>query len=223
MANSIITQADIQNYAPELDLSAYSATTISGMCSRATNRAAQFCSVDGFDLIQSTGEVDKARISNTGELMISTRRRPIVSVTSISLQKGSFTTSLTLNDTSGNPLYQVPHPGNKLVFPNTYFYATGTYLAGGSTQLLSLRGAGVFYNISYLAGFQTPPDDLKYAVMLYFRDEYLLQYNTKGLSGFTQGSYSESFNNNANAKGRTALIMQAEDALTNGGYQRSEW
>lgn len=218
--SSILTKADIAAYAPELDLSAYSDATISGMLSQATNRAVQFCSVNGFDLTAETNETDRAYINSDGELVISVRRRPIVNVTGIRLKKGGFSTTLTLSN-SGIQLYQVPTPGNKLVFPNSYFYLTGTYLAGGSSQLFTLRGAKVFYEIDYVGGYQTPPDDLKYAVMLYFRDILQQQYNVNGISSFTQGSYSES--RAPITKGKSYLIDQAEDILMNGGYARTEW
>lgn len=218
--SSILTQADITAYAPELDLTAYSAATISGMLSQATMRAAQFCSVNGFDLFNETAETDRAYISNDGELIISVRRRPIVTVSSIKLIKGGFSTTLVLNS-SGVQLYQVPTPGNKLVFPNSYFYLTGTYLAGGSSQLFTLRGAKVFYEMDYTGGYQTIPDDLKYAVMLYFRDIMQQQYNINGVGSFTQGSYSES--RAPIIGGKSYLIQQAEDILMNGGYARMEW
>jgi len=223
MANSILTKADIQAYAPELDLSAYSDATISGMLSQATNRAAQFASVRGFDLATETNETDRALINNDGELQISVRRRPIVTVTSVNLVKGGFSTSLNLTDGQGNNIFQLEYPGNKLVFPNSYLYMTGTYLAGGASQLLTLRGAKMLYQITYTGGFLTPPDDLKYAIMLYFRDIYQKQYNTRQLSSFTQGSYSENYAGINSTKGRSMYVQEAEDVLMNGGYCRLEF
>lgn len=217
---SILTKADIEAFAPELDLSAYSDATISGMLSQANQRAVQFCGVKGFDLAVETDETDNALISNDGNLVISVRRRPIVEVTAIKLVKGSFSTSLTLNQ-SGVDLYQIPHPGNKVVFPNSYLYMTGTMLAGGATQLMSLRAAHVFYEITYEGGYQTIPDDLKYAVMLYFRDIYSRQFNAQGLASMTQGSYSEAYR--ANMNGKSPFVNEAESVLMNGGYARLEF
>ena len=221
MANSILSATDIANYAPELDLSQYSTATISGMASQATNRAVQFCSVNGFDQVQEIDEMDKAYISNDGELVVSVRRRPIVTIQSVSLVKGGFSTSLNLTGADGNPLYQIPSPRSKFVFPNSYFYLTGTYLAGGSSQLYTLRGAKVFYKMTYTAGYSPIPDDLKFAVILYFRDIVAQAKNPQGLQGFTQGSYSEQYG--SNAEGKSKLVLQAEDALRNGGYVRTEW
>lgn len=233
---NLLTVTDIQNFAPELDLSAYSATTISGMISQAQSRAASFCSVTGFELAQETNERGRALIDNTGTLIISVRRKPIVSVASITLEKGGFSTALTLNGSNNSPMYQVPYPGNRIHFPNSYFYATGTYLAGGSTQLLSLKGAKLFYNITYSGGYDplaaqntnwnfpttapAVPDDLKLALIDYFRDIWSKRNNPAGLSGFTQGSYQEQYS--SNAEGKSRIIQEAEDLLMNGDYNRVE-
>lgn len=224
----ILSKADIQAYAPELDLSSYTDATISGMLLIAEKRAAQFASVAGFDLQAVTNETSRAFINNDGELVISVKRRPIVSVTSISLQKGGFSTSLNLTDTNGTQLFQIPDERHKLVFPNSYFYLTGTYLAGGSSQLLTLRGAKTFYNMSYVGGYQNPPEDLKYAIMLYFRDALAKRgaiSTTTGaqISSFSQGSYSETYNNSSNASGQSSYVKEAEGVLMNGGYVRMEF
>jgi hypothetical protein len=219
--NSILTPADIAAYAPELDTSAFSQATISGMLAQATQRAAGFCNVSAFDLGAVTGETDRAYISNDGELVISVRRRPIVTVDAIRLIKGGFSTTLVLTDSQGGNLYQVPYPNNKLIFPNSYFYLTGTYLAGGSSQLYTLRGAKVFYSMDYTGGHSPIPDDLKYAASLYFRDIFAKRSNPAGLQGFSQGSYSETYVNDK--MGRSNLIKEAEDVLMNGNYVRVEF
>jgi hypothetical protein len=221
---SILTKQDILDYAPELDLSAYSDATISGMLNRATAKAVQFCSVTGFDFTTVTDETDRAYISNDGELMISVRRRPIGEVQAISLVKGGFETHLVLSNPTNTgqvDLYQIPTPRNKLVFPNSYFYLTGTYLAGGSSQLFTLRGAKMFYKITYTGGYQIVPDDLKEAVMLYFRDIYSKQFNVQNLTHFSQGSYSET--KAISTGGRSPFIQEAENILMNGGYVRMEF
>lgn len=219
--SSIITKQDIIDFAPELDLSGYSDVTISGMCAQATKHAENYCNVSAFDFGQNVDETDRAYISNDGELVISVRRRPIVSVQSISLVKGGFSTSLVLTAGDGTNLYQIPYPNNKLVFPNSYFYLTGTYLAGGSSQLYTLRGAKVFYKMTYYGGWQNIPADLKYAAILYFRDILSKRSNPGGLQSFSQGSYSET--SSTDKSGRSNLVKEAEDVLSNGGYIRVEF
>ena len=224
----ILTPADVTTYAPELDLSQYNTTTISGMLRQAQARAEQFCSVKGFELANESQEELRALISNTGELTVFTRRRPIRSVSAITLRKGGFSTNMVLTQGS-TQLYQIPYPYYSVVFPNSYFYMTGTYLAGGSSQLITLKGANVFADITYSAGYDTTqpddsdtgvPSDLKYAIMLYFRDILAKRNNPAGLQSFSQGSYSESYG--SNKEGKSRLILEAEDTLMNGDYVRIE-
>ena len=184
----------------------------------AQSKAAQFASVKGFETATEVDETGRALINSNGELAIWPQRRPLTSVTSITLTKGSFSTQLVLTNASGVPLYQIPYPSTSLVFPNSYFYLTGTYLAGGSSQLLTLRGANVFAKMTYTAGYDVAPDDLKYALLLYFRDTYSKKFNPAGLQSFSQGSYSESYN--TDKLGKSRLIQEAEDILQNGGYVR---
>lgn len=215
--SNILTKADIQAYAPELDLSSYSDTTISGMISRAQQKAASFCSVKGFEAQDEVDETDDALIGADGELRIFVRRRPINSVSAISLVKGSFSTSLTLSQGSTN-LYQIPYPNTQVIFPNSYFYLTGTYLAGGSSQLLTLKGARTQCKITYNGGYTTIPDDLKEAITLYFRDILSKRSNPNLVTSFSQGSYSES--RSYDKYGRSPLVQEAEDILMNGGFVR---
>jgi hypothetical protein len=76
----------------------------------------------------------------------------------------------------------------------------------------------MFSKISYNGGFTTIPDDLKYAMILYFRDAYSKKFNPAGLRSFSQGSYSETYNNDKLGKSR--IVLEAEDVLMNGGYVR---
>jgi hypothetical protein len=78
---NLITAQDLSDFAPDLDTSSYSATTLSGLISQASNRIAKFCNVKGFDFATYT-DTDRARISNKGELLINLRVRPFFSLTS---------------------------------------------------------------------------------------------------------------------------------------------
>lgn len=78
MAENLITQAELEDYAPDLDLSQFSAATISGMISRASERVRQYCNVKGFFKVAVDSERDRALINPQGELIISFRRRPVV-------------------------------------------------------------------------------------------------------------------------------------------------
>lgn len=218
---NILTTAELAQYAPDLDTTGFSDTTLSGIISQATNRIAKFCNVKGFEQATETDETDRTLISNKGELVIAVRRRPIVSVSAISIVRGGFSTNLTLTDSSGNALYQIPTPGNRLHLPNAYLYATGTYLAGGSSQLYTLKGANTFYKITYIGGYAQMPDDLKQACVLYMRDIITKQFNPTGAQSFSQGSYSVNFGAGT-ADGDSRLIKEAKDILMQGSFVRVE-
>lgn len=208
-ANSLVPE--LQQY-----LANYSATTLSGMLLQATRGVLGICQTKGFDRRLMTDEGD-AQISNDGNLEITIRQFPLTAPTdvqSVNLIKGGFTAALTLQDTNNFELFQTPDPGWRFAFPNSYFYLTGTYLAGGSSQLLTLKGAKVLYQITYMGGFTTIPDDLKQATICLLRDIVKRQVNPFNVTSFRQGNYSES---NAAFSGN---YLEAEQILYNGGYVR---
>lgn len=217
---NIITSTDIASYMPDLDTSAYSATTMSGIITQAQTRAAQFCNVNGFEF-QADVDTDRAMINNKGELVISFHRRPVVTgqIQSIILTRGAFSTTLMLTDGNGNPNYTIPDPGNRMHLPNSYLYATGTYLPGGSSQLLTLKAADLFYTVNYVGGYQAIPFDLKDALLLFVQDTIARRINRSGVTSFSQGSLSMSFGPSSSD---SAPISTAQQLLTQGGYVRPE-
>ncbi len=214
MTNLIAAQ-DISDFAPDLDTSSFSATTLSGIISRASQQVVAFCNVKDFALGTYT-DTDRARISNEGELIINTRVRPIQSVQSITLEKGGFSTSLVLSQGS-TLLYQIPDPANRIHFPNSYLYASGSFLAGGSSQLVSLKYANVFCTTTYTAGYQTIPDDLKDACSLWAIDIIMRRANRAGVQSFSQGSLSMNFGRNAK-DGDSSNVKEAKSILLQGDY-----
>lgn len=219
---NLLTVADLALLAPEL--ASYTAqfptTTLSGMLSQATRNVLNICRTKGFDRQLITDEGD-AQISSEGDLIITIRQFPLQSpadVVSVNLVKGGFSAALTLQDQNGAYLFQTPDPGWRFEFPNSYFYLTGTYLAGGSSQLLTLKGAHVKYQITYHGGFTTIPSDLQAATLLMFRDLLRLTQNPFGAASWRQGQTSESYS--INNTGKSPLYSQAEQLLYNGGYVR---
>lgn len=221
-----LTQQELQTFAPDLDLSAFTPTTISGVISRASARVNAICQVKGLDLATEICERDRAAISGLGELFINVRRRPIQnwntsspSISAIRLTKGQFSVSLQLmNGNPGTaPLYQISHPGNTVHYPSAYLAGTGTLMIGGSAQLMTLKGADVFYEIDYTGGYATIPDDVKEATTLIVRDILSRRYNAQGADTLRQGSMTVHFNNTQ----KTPFIGTAVDMLYQGGYVRS--
>jgi len=225
MANAnLIDVTDFTTYAPDVDLSMFGnsasqTTTLSGIISMASQQIVDYCAVDGFDFQLVTNEIDRAALSPMGELMINFRRRPVVTgnVQKIQLVKGGFQTTLNLTDTNSVPLYQIPYSGKFLRFPSSYLASAGTLILGGSTQLVTMRGADVFSQVTYLGGYTQIPMDLKLACILWCRSIMAWQYNNQGANNFTQGSYSVGFGSD----GDDRFIKQAKKLLNNGAYLRS--
>lgn len=223
MAANYITAAELASYAYDVDTTEFDAPTLSGVISRASRMVDRLCSVNGFDFALETNERNRAAISSLGELFINVKRRPIWNyngptpgVNAIRLVKGRFSVSLQLTDTANNPLYQITYPGNTLRYPSAYLAGAGTLMLGGSAQLMTLKGADVYYEIDYQAGYMTIPDDLKEATTLIVRDILKTRYNPMGAESFGQGSMHVAFG----TTGISLLMDQARMILEQGNYVR---
>lgn len=219
---NLITAQDISDFMPDVDTSSFTATTLSGIISQATHEITKFCQLDGFEYADYDSTA-RARISNKGELVISPRVRNIETVNSVTLLRGGFSVALTLTS-NGTNLYQIPSPGNRIHIPNSYLYMTGTYLAGGASQLLALRFADLFCEVNVKAGYQTIPDDLKNACLLWVQDIIVRRrLNRAGAMRFRQGSLDIQFApNNGMNPGDSDIIMEAKRILYSGDYVRVE-
>lgn len=215
--------------APEVDISAYTPATFSGILQEASQWIYAACEVP--TLLQSTivGEETRGAIGPSGDLVIFPMVRPIQSVQAIKLVKGGFSTNLTISGISGGggPLnfYQMPWPQNKIVYPSSYLAGQGTLMIGGSQQLVSLRGAGVDSVLNYTAGFQTisgipydpngyPKYDLVRATVLVVRAILTDRYNQMGADSLHQGDVSISL------RGEPYFYEMAMEILDKGGYHR---
>lgn len=210
MAENLITQAEIEAYAPDLDLSSYSATTISGMITRASTKVISFCNVDGFFKTAVTNERDRVTINPQGELVISFRRRPVVAadISAVRLRSSGINQTLTLTQ-GGESVFLIPEPGTYMVYPSSYVIAMGR-------GLLTLKAADLMYEIDYTGGYATDianiPADIKEACTLFIRSQLSKRFNPAGASSFSQGSVSMGFGGNKNGKDQN--VQEAEAILS---------
>lgn len=217
MAENLITQAELESFAPDLDLSTFSQTTISGMITRASQIITNYCDVDGFFKVAVTNERDRALISPNGDMTISFRRRPVQDgdISAIRLVGVGMNQSLTLEN-DGSRVYFIPNPKTYVVYPSNYLISMGR-------GLLHLDSSDLFYEIDYTGGYATDiadlPPDLKEACTLYIRDMVSRKFNPTGAQSFTQGRVSMSFGYSA-GRSKSALVSAAEDILDSGGYAR---
>lgn len=219
MQENLIDNSYISNNAPEMDLSLYSTTTVSGIITQASQNVRNYCQVDGF--LQSTviSERDRAHINSAGDLIISFRRRPVNQgdVTGIRLRTVSVNQSLTLQS-GGMDIYFIGRPNTWLSYPSNYLISFGR-------GLMALRGANLFYEVDYVggytqsfvSGYQTVPADLQEATLLFVRDIMAKRYNPAGLDMMRQGSM-QIMTRRTNALSQ--FVEQARDLLDNAGYVR---
>ncbi len=216
MAENLITQTELENYAPDLDLSAFSSTTISGVISRASDMARKYCNVDGFFKMAVTNERDRVLINEQGDLVISFRRRPVADgdVTAIRLVSVDISQSLQLTSSAdGSRIYFIPDPHTYMIYPSNFLIAHGT-------GLISLRNANLFYEVDYTGGYDTDianlPDALKEATTLLARHVINRRYNPTGATRFRQGNVQMEYA----GTGKDDLVMEAQRILADGDFVR---
>lgn len=203
-----ISNAEFADMNPELDLSNYSPLTISGMIQRASAQMDNYLEYSlGIEEISS--EKSEAIITREGNLMVFTRKFPVVSVSAISLKLGTVSLDLTLTDGSGNARYDIPYRARSVTYPYQEISMTGTFSV---RNFMQIRGREIFSVISYRAGFETIPSDLKDACSLITRDIFIRQANPQDLSSATQGATSQAFRAKDEV-GDSSWVKQAKEIM----------
>lgn len=189
-ANYIPT-SDISSYFPTLDTSLYNDTTLSGIVTRASAKVDNYL---GFTLpYESITEKVEGLVDSDGNLNIFANKYPIDTVSTITINKGLVSIALSLTDPSNNNRYDVipSFQKNQIVYPNSQIVLTGAILIRSFFQLKATR---FFTQVTYTAGYQTIPSDIKEAVGLLVAD-YLAEnaYNPMGAVDVSQGGVRYSF------------------------------
>lgn len=209
-----ITVTEFEEFNPELDLSNYTAATISGMIRRASAYVDNYLN---YSLAQEsiTGEKTEAVVNSTGELVIYTQKLNVQSVEQIKLVVGASPVTLQLTNGNGNSNVQIPSRKNSIVYPWMPFAWTG---AVAITNFFAIRDWDIYTLVDYTAGYTTIPEDIKDAVNLLTRDIFVRQSNPMGLSSMSQGGISMGFRAKTGEGGKSDNILQAEDMLNS--YKR---
>lgn len=210
---NLLTAAELAQYAPSLDTSAMSATTISGMISQASQQVANYCGVDGFTTKYVT-ETQRVLFNTNGDLIISFRRPRVAQGALGSLhykQRGiDYTVTLV---TDGLDNYFVDPSGLFMTLPYNNIGIFGT-------SLRLYDAADLFAQLSYTGGYSTTteglPADLKQAAVLFLLAQQGMLSLAGGVKLFVQGSYREMRDHT-----QTSSISDAAQAiLDRGGYVR---
>ena len=202
-----ITADELKNFNPETDFTPYVDVTISGMISRACSFIDNYIDYSlGLETI--IGETSEANVTPDGDLIIFTKKVPIVSVSAISRKLGAYSSTLNLAESNGNTPYEIPEPKHHILYPYQEMELTGTV---GINNFLQLRNRQFYTKITYSAGYQTIPDDIKDATNLLTKDIFMRQANPMNLSNISQGGISMAFA--TQEAGESDLIKDAKRIL----------
>lgn len=201
-----ISVAEFQEAHPEIDVSQYTPATISGFISQASEHIDNFCNVDGFDFKAVVSEQSQSLIKKNGDLLIFTRRFPIVDVSEIKLRRAASTLTLTLSQ--GSQVYwEKTSDARNIAYINQILSGTGNFVI---RDLSELRNMDFYTIISYTAGYQTIPNVIKRACMLLVRDILSKRLNVAGASSITQGGISIKY---SERDGKSDDMIDAESLL----------
>jgi hypothetical protein len=205
-----VSTATFKEYYPEVDVSRFSDATLSGIITQASARVDSFVEYT-FDVENVVDEKSDGYVNSIGDIVIFPRKRPINSVSAISIVKGTFDTAVSLTS-GGENLYDIPTTKDRIVIP-------GDSLTLNAVSILdtqALRTNQFFTKISYNAGYTTIPSDVQQATMLYALDILSRRNNLSGATSVSQGGISITYSDN---KGRSDFVKDAEELLA--GYVRS--
>jgi hypothetical protein len=164
-----------------LDLSAYPDATISGMLVRTESMVDSYLgySLNVEDVVD---ELVDGHIDINGDLLIFTQKRPILSVSSMSLVKGTDTISLTITDGS-TAKYDI-YNGSYIRYGNSELTTLGTSTLA---SLWELRNKQFYVRVSYRAGYETIPADILNAISGLAKSEVATNQNVGGAKRIRQG------------------------------------
>lgn len=205
-----ISNAELQAYAPDLDVSAFDAPTLSGIISQACDFADEYVRYT-LGIEQIINEEAEAVVNPDGDLMLFPRKIPVRSLEKLEIKLGVYNTELVLQDNtqSVNPnLYDIPTPGNYILYPYQQLTLTGKV---GLKNLLQVRTRRYFTRISYTAGYEEIPSSIKRAIILLVRDILAVSANPTGANSMSQGGISVGYGGGFDEDNK--LVRQAKQLL----------
>lgn len=201
-----ISVTEFKTFNPELDFTNYVDTTISGMITRASAYVDNFLQYS-LSVEDISNEVNESLVDSDGNLMIYTKKVPIQSVSGITLKMGTYSTDLSLTSGSDNR-YDITAEGRYVLYPYQEVTLTGTVVI---RDFFSIRSRKLLTKVSYRAGYETIPNDIKDAVNLLTKDIFIRQANPMDLSSVSQGGISMSYRDRTD--GRSDMALDAERIL----------
>lgn len=206
---NIITTDEFSQYAPEVDLSLYSSTTVSGMISQASRLVDDYLGYSPY-AEDITDELKESLIDSNGDLIVRPAKIPVISVSSIKISKGSPSGDLTLDltDDSGDR-FNIDFSGRYIRVPWAEIALTGNVVF---TSFQSIRSSQFYTKLTYRGGYEVDnlPQVFKQATILYMRDIASRSANTTGATRVSQGGISLAYEQRS---GKSDLVIDAERIL----------
>lgn len=148
------------------------------------NKYLGYSSSAGILLEDIVGEKVDGRITTDLDLIVFPRKLPVVTVSGMSLSKGTTSISIELEDGDGNPRYDINADENYILIAGDEINTTGTSILRSFGELRNTR---FFTKINYRAGYATVPADIRQATVELVADIVMRHANKEGLEQITQG------------------------------------
>lgn len=193
---------------PTLDLSQYSDTTLSGMIETASTQVDNYLNYT-LELEDIVSEKIEGFVDGDSNLKIYPLKRPINTVSAISLVKGTDVIDLTLQDNLGVLKYDIPTTKEVIVYPDNEIAFNSVSIID---SFFSLRNTKFFTRISYNAGYQTIPQDIQDATSLFVKEQVARGFNITGATSIRQGGISMSYGSRSGSDNKVADSDNVADA-----------
>ena len=201
-----ISNQQFADFSPEVDTTLYNSATISGMITRASAAMDDYI---GYSLLREdiTDEKCQGMVDADNNLVVYTRKRPINSVSSVEIVKGTYSGALTLTS-GGKATYDIPVTRDRVVFPG----ADATLQTVSIIDWGALRTTNFYTEVSYNAGYYgyEIPQPVQDACQLWVMDIIARKQNPSGATSIKQGGIAMSF---AQRSGESDLIKDAHALL----------
>lgn len=152
------------------------------------NNYTGYTTASGMLLEEITDEVDKAYVDSDCSLIITPRKIPISSVTSISLIKGTDSLDLELTSGDGETRYNIPSSNDYISYPDYELSITGSSIISTFRDIMY---TDFFAKMSYIAGYSEVPYPVRQATINLVSDMVMRHTNKEALEQITQGKITK--------------------------------
>lgn len=201
-----ISNTQFKDFNPEVDVTLYSDTTLSGMITRASAAIDDYL---GYSLLREsvTDEKCQGMVDADNNLVIFTKKRPVNSVSSVKIVKGTYSGTVGLTS-GGEATYDIPVTQDRIVFPG----ADVTLETVSIIDWGALRTTNFYTEVSYNAGYYgyEIPQPIQDACQLWTMDIIARKQNISGATSIRQGGIAMTFESR---KGESDLIVDAKALL----------